>query len=132
MLVVVAAQKGWKVYQLDVKSTFLNGFLQEEIYVEQPGSFVKQGEENKVYLLKKALYGLKQAPRVWYNIFDSHLMSLGFEKSLFEFTLYIKHIEVDILIVSLYVYDIFLTGNNVALIDEFKLEMMKEFEMIDL
>ena len=52
-----------KVYRLDVKSTFLNGFLQEEIYVEQPKGFVKKGEEDKVYLLKKALYELKQASR---------------------------------------------------------------------
>ena len=51
------------MYRLDVKSTFLNGFLQEEIYVEQPKGFVKKGEEDKVYLLKKALYGLKQASR---------------------------------------------------------------------
>lgn len=51
------------MFQLDVKSTFLNGILQEKIYVEQPDGFVVQGEEDKVYLLKKALYGLKQAPR---------------------------------------------------------------------
>ena len=63
LLLVVAAQKNWRVYQLDVKSAFLNGFLQEEIYVEQPEGYVKEGEEDKVYLLKKALYGLQQAPR---------------------------------------------------------------------
>lgn len=63
LILAVAAQKGWKVYQLNVKSAFLNGFLQEKIYVEQPEGFVKKGDEDKVYLLKKALYGLKQAPR---------------------------------------------------------------------
>lgn len=63
MLLAVAAQKGWKIFQLDVKSAFLNGYLQEEILVEQPKGFVVRGEEGKVYLLKKALYGLKQAPR---------------------------------------------------------------------
>jgi transposase InsO family protein len=132
MLLAVAAQKGWKVYQLDVKSAFLNGFLQEEIYVEQPEGFMKKGEEDKVYLLKKALYGLKQAPRAWYSRIDNHLLTLGFVKSLSESTLYIKHNEVDILVVSLYVDDILVTGNNATLIDEFKLEMMKEFEMTDL
>ncbi|KAL5798093.1 hypothetical protein ACOSQ2_002913 [Xanthoceras sorbifolium] len=67
MLLSIAAQISWKVLQLDVKSAFLNGILQEEIYVEQPNGFVVQGEEDKVYLLKKALYGLKQAPRAWYS-----------------------------------------------------------------
>jgi len=67
LLLAIATQKGWKIYQLDVKSAFLNGFLQEEIYVEQPEGFVAEGQEDKVYLLKKALYGLKQAPRAWYS-----------------------------------------------------------------
>ena len=62
-LFVVAVYKNWKVFQLYVKSAFLNGILQEEIYVEQPAGFVIQEKEDKVYLLKKALYGLKQAPR---------------------------------------------------------------------
>ena len=63
MIVALAACKGWNIFQLDVKSAFLNGVLQEEIYAEQLEGFVKRGEEDKVYLLKKALYGLKQAPR---------------------------------------------------------------------
>lgn len=96
LLLAIAAQIGWKVYQLYVKSAFLNGFLQEEIYVEQPKGFVKKGEENKVYLLKKALYGLKQAPRAWYSRIDDHLLSLGFIKSLSESTLYVKRNHVDI------------------------------------
>lgn len=75
---------------------------------------------------------MNQAPIAWYSIIDIHLMSLCFEKSIYEFTLYIKNTEVDILVVSLYVDDSFVTRNNVALIDEFKLEMMKEFEMTDL
>ncbi|KAL4019983.1 hypothetical protein IC575_018747 [Cucumis melo] len=78
LLFAIAAQKGWKLYQLDVKSAFLNGVLQEEIYVEQPEGCEKQGERNKVYLLKKALYGLKQAPRAWYSKIDEHFLSLGF------------------------------------------------------
>lgn len=60
LLLAIAAQMEWKVFQLDVKSAFLNGNLEEEIYVEQPSGFVKQGDEDKVYLLKRALYGLKQ------------------------------------------------------------------------
>ncbi|KAE8665032.1 hypothetical protein F3Y22_tig00112699pilonHSYRG00066 [Hibiscus syriacus] len=88
----------------------VKGFAQvfgEEIYVEQPEGFVVDGEENKVYLLKKALYGLKQAPRAWYTRIDEHLLSLGFEKGP-------------------------ITGNNDVFVRNFKEEMMKVFEMIDL
>ncbi|KAA0035142.1 Retrovirus-related Pol polyprotein from transposon TNT 1-94 [Cucumis melo var. makuwa] len=65
LLLVLSAQHRWKVYQLYVKPIFLNGVLEEEIYVEQPDGFIVSGQEHKVYLLKKALYGLKQAPRAW-------------------------------------------------------------------
>lgn len=87
------------------KSTFLNGVLQEEIYVEQQEGFKKKGEEDNVFLLKKALYGLKQAPRAWYKRIDDHLMSLGFKKGLSEATLYVKRHYSDVVIVSLYVDD---------------------------
>ena len=63
MLLALAAQKGWNIHQMDVKSAFLNGYLEEEIFVEQPEGFIVKGMEEKVYLLKKALYGLKRAPR---------------------------------------------------------------------
>ena len=116
-----------RVYQLDVKSTFLNGYLQEEIYVEQPKGFVKEGEEDKVYLLKKALYSLKQASRSWYNRIDEHLMNLGFAKSLSKSTLYAKHNGAGVLIISLYVDDLLVTGNHTSLVKKFKLEMMKVF-----
>ena len=87
MLLALAAQRKWKIYQLDVKSAFLNGYLEEEIFVEQPEGFAIKGKEEKVYLLKKALYGLRQAPRAWYSRIDTHLLTLGFHKSLSEFTL---------------------------------------------
>lgn len=132
LLLAVAAQMNWKVNQLDVKSAFLNGVLQEEIYVEQPEGFRKKGEEDKVFLLKKALYGLKQAPRVWYSKIDDHLFSLGFKKSLSEATLYVKRHYNDIIIVSLYVDDLLVTGNNACLVEKFKQEMKKVFEMTDL
>ena len=69
-IMVIAAQHKWKVYQVDVKSTFLNVVLKEEVYVEQPPSYEIAGEEHKVYRLNRALYGLNQAPKVWYNRID--------------------------------------------------------------
>lgn len=80
LVLALAAQKGWKMFQLDVKSAFLNGYLQEEIYVEQLEGFAITGQEDKAYLLKKALYGLNQAPRAWYSRIDEYLLSLVFTK----------------------------------------------------
>src|SRR5713226_1158754 len=77
----ILAQNQWPVYQMDVKSAFLNGILKEEFYVDQPPGYTVKGHEDKVYKLKKALYGLKQAPRAWYSRIDSYLLQLGFTKS---------------------------------------------------
>ena len=88
---------------------------------------MKKAEEYKVYLLKKALYGLKQAPRAWYSRIDEHLLNLGFAKSLSESTLYVKHNGAGILIISLYVDDLLVTGNQTSLVEKFKLEMMEFF-----
>jgi len=93
---------------------------------------VKQGEEDKVYLLKKAHYGLKQAPRAWYSKINNHLLSIGFAKSLSESTLCVKSKGNNFLIASLYVDDLLVTGDDARLVKEFKQEMMQAFEMIDL
>ncbi|PKI79077.1 hypothetical protein CRG98_000558 [Punica granatum] len=82
LLFAIATKKSWKIFQLDVKSAFLNGVLEKEIYVEQPEGFAVKGVEDKVYRLIKALYGLKQAPRAWYNKIAGYLQNLGFERSL--------------------------------------------------
>ena len=70
MVLGIAAQNKWMVYQMDVKSAFLNGYLEEEVYVQQPPGYEINGHEHKVYRLKKALYGLKQALRAWYSRID--------------------------------------------------------------
>jgi len=105
----LAAQKDWTLHQMDAKSVFLNGYLEEEIFVEQPEGFSIAGQENRVYQLKKALYGLKQTPRSWYSRIDAYLQNLGFIKSLSESTLYIKGAEGQILVVSFYVDDLLIT-----------------------
>ncbi|KAL0311966.1 UNVERIFIED_CONTAM: Copia protein [Sesamum radiatum] len=131
-LVAIAANKKWEIYQMDIKSAFLNGYIDEEIYVEQPQGFIAKGYEEKVLRLKKAFYGLKQASRVWYSRIDNYFMDRGFRRSLSEPTLYIKCQGNDTLIVSLYVDDLIYTGNNEKMIHDFKEDMMKAFEISDL
>jgi len=82
-----------KVHQMDVKSTFLNEFLEEEIFVEQPKGFIVEGKEDKVCKLSKAIYGLKDVPRTWYNRIDDYLITLVFDKSLLESTPKSKGVE---------------------------------------
>ncbi|BBN69055.1 transposable element gene [Prunus dulcis] len=131
-LVAVAAQRNWNLFQLDVKSAFLNGVLNEEVYVDQPSGFVMQGSEDKVYKLKKALYGLKQAPRAWYDEINSYFIKTGFYRSPSEATLYTKMSTSGILIVSLYVDDIIYTGSSKEMMAAFKDDMMRQYEMTDL
>eukprot|EP00253_Pinus_taeda_P033335 PITA_33335 len=128
----IAAQNKWKVYQMDVKSAFLNEVLMEEGYIEQPLGYEKKGQEHKVCKLKKALYGLKQAPRAWYSRIDSYLLENGFDKCEGEPTVYIKEKDGKLLIVVLYVDDVIFTGNDDYLIGNFKAVMKEEFEMTDM
>lgn len=90
MIVALAAQKGWTLYQLDVKSVFLYGELNEEVYMEQPMGYELENCFEKLYRLKKALYGLKQAPRTWFNRIEAHFASEGFEKCHNGHTLFFK------------------------------------------
>lgn len=123
LLPALAAQNRWEVFQLDVKSAFLNGILNEEIYVEQPEGFLKKGEENKVFLLKKALCGFKQALRAWYSRLEQHLSGLGFVKSINDATLFVKNDEAELLVVSVYVDDLLVTGSKKDMVDEFKADI---------
>ncbi|XP_038702598.1 uncharacterized protein LOC119999153 [Tripterygium wilfordii] len=133
LIIALAAQKKWKLHHLDVKSAFLNGFLEEEVFVQQPPGFVKQGAESQVLKLNKALYGLKQAPRAWYSRIDVYFTSQGFKKSPSESTLYVKEGgNGKKIIVSLYVDDLVLTRNDEGLIEDFKKNMKENFEMNDL
>jgi hypothetical protein len=70
-IIDIAAEMGWRIHQMDVKTAFLNGFIEEEVYIEQPQGFEVLGRESHVCLLRKALYGLKQAPRAWYSRIDA-------------------------------------------------------------
>ena len=117
---------------MDVKSAFLNGILEEEVYIEQPLGYEVKGHEKEVLKLKKALYGLKQAPRAWNNRIDKYFQENNFTKCPYEHALYIKVQDKDILIVCLYVDDLIFIGNNPSMFKEFKMAMTKEFEMTDI
>lgn len=132
MILMLAAEKEWKVLQLDVESAFLHGELNKDVYVEQPKGFEKKGEENKAYKLKRALYGLKQAPRAWYSRIEGYFEREGFERCYCEHTLFVKKEVDNILIVSLYVDDLIYTRNSSAMMEMFKNSMMKEFSMTNL
>jgi hypothetical protein len=88
LLLALAAQEGWRVHHMDVKSAFLNGDLKEEVYVHQPPGFAIPGKEGKVLRLRKALYGLRQAPRAWNAKLDSTLKVMGFEQSSHDAAIY--------------------------------------------
>lgn len=125
-MVAFAAQNGWKIYQLDVKSSFLHGELNENVFVEQPKGCEKEGSEHQVDKLRKALYGLKQEPRAWFSRIEALFIDEGFKRSANKQTLFTKKV-----IISVYVDDLIYTDDE-NVIMEFKALMMKAFEMTDL
>ncbi|GJS14606.1 retrovirus-related pol polyprotein from transposon TNT 1-94 [Tanacetum coccineum] len=129
IFIAYAAHKSFPIYQMDVKTAFLNGPLKEEVYVAQPEGFVDPDHPEKVYLLRKALYGLKQAPRAWYDELSNFLMSKGFTKGTIDLTLFkIKYGE-DILLVQIYVDDIIFGSTNPKYSKRFEKLMHSRFEM---
>jgi len=104
---------------MDVKCSFLNGFIEEEMYVKQPPGFVDPTHPDFVFKLDKTLYGLKQAPRAWYERLSTFLISNDFIKEKIDTTLFIKHVYGDILIVQIYVDDIIFGSTNENLCKEF-------------
>ena len=117
---------------MDVKTAFLNGELEEEVYVKQPPGYVEEGAEHKVLKLKKALYGLKQAPRAWNIKLDKTLLSLGFERCPLEHALYKRGKGADHPLVGVYVDNLLITGTNEGEVAKFKLQMKDLFKMSDL
>lgn len=132
LLISLAASHGWEIHHLDVKTAFLHGDLKETVYVTQPEGFEVRGSEGKVYKLNKVLYGLKQAPRAWNDKLNNILMELSFTRCLKEPSVYHKRVSGELLIIAVYVDDLFVTGTNMGVIREFKTEMATKFEMSDL
>ena len=113
---------------MDVKTTFLNGTIDEEVYIEQPEGFEVNNRDTHVCRLKKALYGLKQAPRAWYARMYAYLLRIGFVKSIVDPKLYFKVEDNESVIILLYVDELFITGVEQR-IRECKKMMEVKFEM---
>jgi hypothetical protein len=129
ILLAFSMAKGFKLYQMDVNSAFLNGFLEEEVYVKEPLGFESVEYPHRVYRLRKALYGLKQAPRAWYGRLRGFLFSKGFEMGKADKTPFLLWQGDDILIVQVYVNDIVFGGSSHSLAASFAEDMSKKFEM---
>ncbi|WVZ58251.1 LOW QUALITY PROTEIN: hypothetical protein U9M48_008537 [Paspalum notatum var. saurae] len=129
ILLAFAASKGFKLQQMDVKSAFLNEFIEEEVYVRQPPGFESAKFPNLVFKLRKALYGLKQAPRAWYARLKNFLLQSGFVIRSVDKTLFLLSRGSDTLIVQIYDDDIIFGGSSHALVSSFAEQMSREFEM---
>ena len=117
---------------MDVKTTFLNGNLEEELYMMQPEGFVAKNQEHMVCKLKRFIYGLKQASRSWNIRFDQAIKSFGFEQNLNEPCMYKRDRDKVVMFLVLYVDDILLIGNDVGVMLSVKVWLSSQFDMKDL
>ncbi|GJT64341.1 putative ribonuclease H-like domain-containing protein [Tanacetum coccineum] len=129
LFLAFASYMGFLVYQLDVKSAFLYGEIEEEVYVTQPKGFEDPYFPKHVYRVVKALYGLHQAPRAWYERLSAFLLQHNYRRGTIDKTLFIKKDSRDILLVQVYVDDIIFGSTNKAWCEEFEVLMQGEFEM---
>ncbi|KAJ9557270.1 LOW QUALITY PROTEIN: hypothetical protein OSB04_011884 [Centaurea solstitialis] len=129
LFLAFASYKGFKVYQMDVKSAFLYGTIDEEVYVCQPPGFEDPKYPDRVCKLRKALYGLHQAPRAWYDTLSSYLLENKFERGVIDKTLFIKRTKTDMLLVQIYVDDIIFGSTKEDMCKEFEELMHKKFKM---
>ncbi|KAK6149115.1 hypothetical protein DH2020_016640 [Rehmannia glutinosa] len=132
LVLAIAALQNLEVHQMDVKTAFLNGDLEEEIYMEQPEGFSAPGQENKVCKLVKSLYGLKQAPKQWHEKFDNAMKECGFKINECDKCVYVKDTENGYVILCLYVDDMLIIGSNDKIIKSTKDMLNSRFDMKDM
>ena len=129
-LLAFATQNGLLLHQMDVVTAFLNGIIDQEIYMEQPDGYAVRGQESKVCKLKRSLYGLKQSPRCWNQVFDTFLLSIGFSQSKADTCVYIKcH---PFVIIAVYVDDLLVLTETQDVMDETKAILCDRFKMKDM
>jgi hypothetical protein len=121
-----------EIKKMDVKIMFLHRYLEEEIYMKQPEGFTVKGKKELVCKLKRSLYGLKQSPRMWYQNFDTYILSLVFVRSKVDHCMYSKKEGDCFIYVALYVDDMLLARNNMDEIKEVKMKLSSKFNMKDL
>ncbi|GJX87708.1 putative ribonuclease H-like domain-containing protein [Tanacetum coccineum] len=129
LFLAYASFMNFLVYQMDVKSSFLYGTIEEEVYVSQPLGFVDPGFLENVYKVEKALYALHQAPRAWYETLSTYMLDNGFSRGQIDKTLFIKRVKGDILLVKVYVDDIIFNSTKKSLCINFEQIMHKRFQM---
>ena len=127
----VALARDWPLHQLDVKNVFLNGDLDETVYMHQPPGFHDKSKPDHVCLLKHSLYGLKQSPLAWNTQFASFVRRLGFKQSTSDQSLFVLSSGADIAYLLLYVDDIILTASSTCLLNRLNKSLSSEFEMSD-
>ena len=132
MLIAIAALYNLEIHQMDVKTAFLNGDLDEEIYMEQPEGFIVPGQEKKVCILVKSLYGLKQAPKQCHEKFDCAVISEGFKINECDKCIYMKNTNKGYVIICLYVDDMLIIGSNIEIIKTTKKMLNSKFDMKDM
>ena len=131
VFLALAVQKGLKVHQMDVKTAFLNGELNDLIYMKQPEAFIMKGQEGLVCKLKRSIYGLKQSPRCWNSVLDEHLKSIGFVQTKSDPCIYIAE-EGDPFMIAIYVDDILLAGQSDRRMAQVKDALTDRFDVKDL
>ena len=132
LILAIVASLDLELHQMDVKTAFLNGELDEEIYMEQPTGFVEEGNEHKVCKLLKSIYGLKQSSRQWYFRFQEVVLSNGFTMIDEDNCVYTKRSKGKFVIMSLYVDDILIAGNDKDFVMDVKAWLSSSFEMKDM
>ena len=132
LILAIVAHLNLELFQMDMKTVFLNGELDEEIYMAQPIGFVAKGQERKVCRLKCSIYGLKQSSRQWNHRFYKAILTIGFVMTNEDHCVYVKRVDKSLLILSLYVDDILLAGNDMELINETRKWLSSVFEMKDM
>ena len=131
-LLSITAALDYEIWQMDVKTAFLNGYLDEIIYMMQPEGFIVEGQEQKVCKLLRSIYGLKQASRSWNLRFDETIKTFGFEQNVDEPCVYKYIKETKVVFLVLYVDDILLIGNDIGLLSDVKKWLVEKFQMKDL